>query len=140
LGLVWRETGAVRNARPSRGQAASTRTEAKWNKIAKPTRSFGLYWEQNKWSVVAGVTRIGRENCRSAVSSGSGQARLQENFDPNSSHARRIEESDRGILDNYIDRGQNFESFREAPHLDALVNAPNLELAEEILPIFIYVV
>jgi len=25
LGLVWRETGAVRNARPSRGQAASTR-------------------------------------------------------------------------------------------------------------------
>ena len=32
---VWRETGAVRNARPSRGQAASTRTEAKWDKIAK---------------------------------------------------------------------------------------------------------
>jgi hypothetical protein len=50
-----------------------------------------------------------------------------------------MEESDRGILDNYIDRGQNFESFRKAPHLDALVNAPNLELAEEILPIFIYV-
>jgi len=25
LGLVWRETGAVRNARPRRGQAASTR-------------------------------------------------------------------------------------------------------------------
>jgi hypothetical protein len=23
LGLVWRETGAVRNARPSRGQAAA---------------------------------------------------------------------------------------------------------------------
>jgi hypothetical protein len=30
LGLVWRETGAVRNARPSRGQAASTRKRAKW--------------------------------------------------------------------------------------------------------------
>jgi hypothetical protein len=27
LGFVWRETGAVRNARPSRGQAASTRKE-----------------------------------------------------------------------------------------------------------------
>jgi len=27
-GLVWREAGAVRNARPSRGQAASTREEA----------------------------------------------------------------------------------------------------------------
>ncbi|HWO40026.1 MAG TPA: hypothetical protein VNO32_65510 [Candidatus Acidoferrum sp.] len=25
LGLVWRETGAIRNARPSRGQAASSR-------------------------------------------------------------------------------------------------------------------
>jgi hypothetical protein len=25
LGLVWRETGAVRNARPSRGQAATAR-------------------------------------------------------------------------------------------------------------------
>ena len=35
LGLVWRETGAVRNARPSRGQAASTRKRAKWKKDAK---------------------------------------------------------------------------------------------------------
>ena len=34
LGLVWRETGAVRNARPSRGQAASTRKRAKWEKMA----------------------------------------------------------------------------------------------------------
>ena len=32
LGLVWRETGAVRNARPSRGQAASTRKRAQWEK------------------------------------------------------------------------------------------------------------
>ena len=30
LGSVWRETGAVRNARPSRGQAASTRKRTKW--------------------------------------------------------------------------------------------------------------
>ena len=33
-GLVWRETGAVRNARPSRGQAASTRKRTKWEKTA----------------------------------------------------------------------------------------------------------
>jgi len=31
---VWRETGAVRDARPSRGQAASTRKRAKWKKMA----------------------------------------------------------------------------------------------------------
>ena len=31
LVFVWRETGAVRNACPSRGQAASTRKKAKWN-------------------------------------------------------------------------------------------------------------
>jgi hypothetical protein len=36
LGLVWRETGAVRNARPSRGQAASTRKRTQWEEIAKP--------------------------------------------------------------------------------------------------------
>jgi hypothetical protein len=36
LGFVWRETGAVRNARPSRGQAASTRKRAKRRKDAKP--------------------------------------------------------------------------------------------------------
>ena len=34
LGLVWRETGAVRNARPSRGRAASTRKRVKWEKDA----------------------------------------------------------------------------------------------------------
>jgi hypothetical protein len=28
FGLVWRQTGAVRNARPSRGQAASSRKRA----------------------------------------------------------------------------------------------------------------
>jgi hypothetical protein len=33
LGLVWRETGAVRNARPSRGQAAPTRKRAQWDKL-----------------------------------------------------------------------------------------------------------
>jgi len=32
LGLVWRETGAVRNGRPSRGQAASARKKPKWEK------------------------------------------------------------------------------------------------------------
>ena len=32
MGLVWRETGAVRNARPSRGQAASTRRRRKCGK------------------------------------------------------------------------------------------------------------
>ena len=32
LELVWRETGAVRNARPSRGQAASTRKGAEVRK------------------------------------------------------------------------------------------------------------
>ena len=34
LGLVWRETGAVRSARPSRGQAASTRKRKKWTEAA----------------------------------------------------------------------------------------------------------
>jgi hypothetical protein len=33
--LVWRETGAVRNARRSRGQAASTRKRAEWSETAK---------------------------------------------------------------------------------------------------------
>ena len=32
VGYVWRETGAVRNARPSRGQAASTRKRAQWER------------------------------------------------------------------------------------------------------------
>ncbi len=36
LGLVWREIGAVRNARPSRGQAASARRRAKWKEDAQP--------------------------------------------------------------------------------------------------------
>jgi hypothetical protein len=35
LGLVWRATDAVRNARPSRGQAASTRRRAQWLEDAK---------------------------------------------------------------------------------------------------------
>jgi len=35
LGLVWRETGAVRNARPSRGQAASTRKRTQWKEDAQ---------------------------------------------------------------------------------------------------------
>ena len=39
LVYVWRETGAVRNARPSRGQAASTRKEAA---VVKRWRSLPL--------------------------------------------------------------------------------------------------
>jgi hypothetical protein len=35
--LVWRETGAVRNARRSRGQAASTRNRTQWREDAEPT-------------------------------------------------------------------------------------------------------
>src|SRR5450759_779190 len=34
--MVWRETGAVRNARRSRGQAASTRKRMQWITVAKP--------------------------------------------------------------------------------------------------------
>jgi len=34
--MVWRETGAGRNARPSRGQAAPTRKSAQWKEAAKP--------------------------------------------------------------------------------------------------------
>jgi hypothetical protein len=36
LGLVWRETGAVRSGRPSRGQAASARKKRSGGKGAKP--------------------------------------------------------------------------------------------------------
>ena len=44
LGLVWRATGAVRNARPSRGQAASTRKRTQWKIVAKlpGRRRWGL--------------------------------------------------------------------------------------------------
>ena len=35
--LVWRETGAVRNARPSRGQAASTPHEGEVGQNRKAT-------------------------------------------------------------------------------------------------------
>ena len=42
LGLVWRETGAVRNARPNRSLAASTRKRTKCKKDAKPTDGFSL--------------------------------------------------------------------------------------------------
>jgi hypothetical protein len=41
LGLVWRETGAVRNARPSRGQSGVHQEEAQWGKEAEPPRSWG---------------------------------------------------------------------------------------------------
>jgi hypothetical protein len=55
LGLVWRETGAVRNARPSRGQAASTRKRAKWGKrwrslpfeVARGL-DYGWCWEKSR--------------------------------------------------------------------------------------------
>jgi hypothetical protein len=39
--MVWRETGAVRNARPSRGQAAAHPEETEWKESAKPRRSWG---------------------------------------------------------------------------------------------------
>ncbi len=35
LAYVWRETGAVRNARPSRGQAAAHPEHAQWDEDAK---------------------------------------------------------------------------------------------------------
>ena len=43
LGSVWRETGAVRNARPSRGQAAYSRKGTKWNqrRHSLPSRATG---------------------------------------------------------------------------------------------------
>ena len=43
LGLVWRETGAVRNARPSRGQAAATRKRAQWRECVT-TSALALAW------------------------------------------------------------------------------------------------
>ena len=39
LSLVWRETGAVRNARPSRGQAASTRKRTQWEERCVATKA-----------------------------------------------------------------------------------------------------
>src|SRR5581483_7312333 len=41
---VWRETGAVRNARPSRGQAASTRRSAKWENDGVAFRFRNAGW------------------------------------------------------------------------------------------------
>jgi hypothetical protein len=59
LGLVWRETGAVRNARPSRGQAASTRKRAQWDKLrsylandsgaGRVGGAFGRCIGRNRW-------------------------------------------------------------------------------------------
>jgi hypothetical protein len=40
LGLVWRETGAVRNARPSRGQAAAQPKEDAVDKDAQPSGQY----------------------------------------------------------------------------------------------------
>jgi hypothetical protein len=45
--FVWRETGAVRNARASRGQAASTRKRAQWKERREATYELG-------WGVWAG--------------------------------------------------------------------------------------
>ena len=39
---VWRETGAVRNARPSRGQAAPTRKRRSGIEDAKLPKKYGL--------------------------------------------------------------------------------------------------
>jgi len=42
LGFVWRETGAVRSARPSRESGAHPE-EAQWKKDAKVPRSFRVW-------------------------------------------------------------------------------------------------
>ena len=44
LVYVWRETGAVRNARPSRGQAASTRKRAQWKESWRSLRCIGSWF------------------------------------------------------------------------------------------------
>jgi hypothetical protein len=59
LGLVWRETGAVRNARPSRGRAASIRKRAQWGQEAQQAEDFATrIW---KWpgSLACGVAARG---------------------------------------------------------------------------------
>jgi len=58
LGLVWRETGAVRNARPSRVQAASTRKRAKWSKDAKPLLHLHLHSSVDCWFSVQIVVDV----------------------------------------------------------------------------------
>jgi hypothetical protein len=49
LGFVWRETGAIRNARPSRGRAASTRKRTQWEEIAKPPNYSAV---RRTWAVI----------------------------------------------------------------------------------------
>ena len=49
LGLVWRETGAVRSARPSRGQAAPIWKRAQWRKRGRSLpieggEDGGIWW------------------------------------------------------------------------------------------------
>jgi hypothetical protein len=44
LGLVWRETGAVRNASRSRGQAASTRKGTQWKDSGFAEMSSARDW------------------------------------------------------------------------------------------------
>jgi len=41
LVYVWRETGAFRSARPSRGRAAPTRRRTQWLEAAQPTLLLG---------------------------------------------------------------------------------------------------
>jgi len=54
LGLVWRETGVVRNARPSRGQAAAHSEE---DVVEKRQRSFPL--ENDGWLLGMEVSTTG---------------------------------------------------------------------------------
>ena len=59
LGLVWRETGAVRNARPSRGQAASTPEEAE---VEKDGVAFRLRLNVGSQNAVQGRTEASKLN------------------------------------------------------------------------------
>jgi energy-coupling factor transporter transmembrane protein EcfT len=47
--MVWRETGAVRNARPSRGQAASTRRRTQWRKRREASAALVLAFFCKLW-------------------------------------------------------------------------------------------
>ncbi len=58
LGLVWRETAAVRNARPSRGRAASTRKRAQWSKDAQPPVHLPSHSSVNCWFSVKIVVDV----------------------------------------------------------------------------------
>jgi len=65
LGLVWRETGAVRNARPSRGQAAAHPEEGA---VERRQRSDPYEFQCHEVSVFATArTRLCRANVRVGI-------------------------------------------------------------------------